>query len=214
MSPGSYLIPDSSSPDEAATRAANWSGRGDVIQDTRLFSVEHIHTLAPSNGMFTSHIFDTHLSAPVYSDISWHAVKPWGTQLKMRVRTADNADMSDAAAWSNVTAMTSGGAISPGNRRYCQFRAEMQSGFSGWYVPSLQDVTIRWNGETRVTYLGGTVTTGPDYGIFELKVDDKPLVKGVGLDLTIYKDVRKLGGGLSRLTSAAAVEVEPRNTGK
>ena len=111
--------------------------------------------------------------------------------------------------------MTSGGAISPGNKRYVQFQAVMTPGFSGWYVPSLKDVTIKWTGENRLADIGGAMTVGPDYGIYELKIDDQVLTKGVTVNLTIFKDLMSAGGGGSnRLTSASVIEVEPRNTGK
>lgn len=213
--PGCFVIPGSAAPPLTVLTDATWSGRPDLETRDRLYALERVYVLAPSNGTFTSQIADTQLSAPVYQDIAWNSVRPSGTTLGLKVRTGNQEDLSDAASFSNLTAMTSGGSINPGNKRYAQFQAVMTPGYGGWYVPSLKNVTIRWTGENRLADIGGAMTIGPDYGIWELKIDDKPLTKGVTVNLTIYKDLLSIGGGSSnRLTSASVIEVEPRNTGK
>lgn len=212
---GCYIIPDTDDPGLAETRAAVWSSNTNIIRSANLYGLTHVHLLAPPVGRFTSQIVDTGQSAPQYSDISWNSILQSGSSIKMRVRTGNQADLSDAPDWTNITAMTSPGSINPGNKRYVQFQAEMFSGSGGWKIPKLKDVTIRWNGITRLTDIGGTLTMGPDYGIMEVTVDNKPLVRGMTVDLTIYKDVPGFGGrGSNRLTSTLTTEVEPRNTGK
>ncbi len=213
--PGCYIIPGTNGAVVGDVTAATWSTKTNMVVDSRLYAVNRLHLLAPSNGVFTSQTTDTQLSAPAYQTMTWNSIRPSGTAVDLKVRTADNEDMSDAAPWSNLTAMASGGSITPGNRRYVQFQALMRASSDGWNVPSLKDVTIRWTGEYRAADIGGKMTTGPDYGIYELMVDNKPLVKGVSIDLTIFEDLMTIGGGSSnRLTSSATVEVEPRNTGK
>ena len=210
----SYILPASESP-TLADCTTSWSLRTNVLSDTRLFAIEHIHTLAPSNGVFTSQIFDTHMDTPPYTEMTWDAIKPSGTAVKMKVRTGANADLSDASSWSNIAAMTSGGSINPGDKRYVQFQACLYSGTAGYYVPTLKDVAIRWTGPNKVVDIGGTITKGPEYGVFDVYVDDKPLTKGLTVDLTIYEDVIGFGGkGSNRLTSTMSAEIEPRNTGK
>ena len=82
-------------------------------------------------------------------------------------------------------------------------------------MPTLKDVAIRWTGANTVADIGGTVTKGPEYGIFDVYVDDRPLTKGLTVDLTIYEDVIGFGGdGSNRMTSTMSTEIEPRNTGK
>ena len=180
-----------------------------------LYALEHVHCLAASNGTWTSQITDTHLAAPSYSDIAWNAVKPSGTALRMKIRTGNNEYMTDAPAWTSVTAMTSAGPISPPSRRYVQVRCEMDSSSDGWSVPYLKDFTVKWTGESKVVDIGGTMTTGPGYGIYEILVDDKQLVKGITIDLTIFQDVVGFRGiGSNRMTSTISGEVEPRNTGR
>lgn len=209
----SWLIPGGT---VANLTDPTWSDVPSVEIRTSLYTLERLHILAPPQGTFASQIVDTQLTAPQYTEVAWNAIKPAGTDVGLKIRTGDNGDMSDALAWSNITAITSPGAIAPGNRRYVQFQAILNATNSGAtaVVPSLKDVTIKWTGEQRVTDVGGTFTKGPGYGIFDLTVDGKPLVKGLTVDLTIFEDVFRFGGGSNRLTSSLTAEVEPRNTGK
>jgi len=213
--PGCYYIDGTNSPTVSDIRAPIWSSNPLVQTTNRLYALQHLHILAASNGTYTSQIVDTKISSPTYKTVDWTAIKPSGTDVKIKVRTDSNPDMSTAPDWTNVTASSSPGAINPGSGRYVQFQAVMDSSSSLWYVPKLRDVTIDWDGVTRLTDVGATLTMGPDYGIFELTVDNKPLIRGMSVDLTIYKDIRGFGGkGSNRLTSTLSAEVEPRNTGK
>lgn len=213
--PGCYVLPADAAPTLADCQDKVWSAKTNLVVHDKVYALEHVHCLAASNGTWTSQIVDTHLTAPSYSEIAWTAVKPSGTALRMRVRTANNEDMSDAPAWTSVTAMTSAGPISPPSRRYVQVRCEMDSSSDYWSVPYLKDFKIKWTGEAKVVDIGGTMTVGPEYGIYEVLVDDKQLVKGVTIDLTIYQDVVGFSGaGSNRLTSTITGEIEPRNTGR
>jgi hypothetical protein len=58
------------------------------------------------------------------------------------------------------------------------------------------------------------MTKGPNYGICQVTVDDKPLVKGIQIDLTIFKTILGWGPVAKQLTSSMTTEIEPRNTGK
>jgi hypothetical protein len=213
--PGCYILPGGTNLPSTILTEATWAGYPEMQAENRLYALDRINVLAPSNGTFTSQAVDTQLAAPAYQSIAWNSIKPSGTTLGLKVRTGSNADMSDAPAWGTVSAMSSGGSISPGSRRYVQFQAVMTPGYGGWYVPSLKDVTIRWTGENRLADIGGAMTIGPDYGVWDLTIDDKPLTKGVTVNLTIFKDVLSTGAAASnRLTSTSVIEVEPRNTGK
>ena len=86
----------------------------------------------------------------------------------------------------------------------------MPSPFS---TPRLKDVTINWEGEESLVDVGATITRGPEYGIFELKVDGRTLKTGLNVDLEIFKDVPGYRGS-RRITSALTSEVVPRNTGR
>ena len=213
--PGSWILPASLNPDAGMTSSANWSSYN-PIQTNLLFGVYGVYTCCPTNGIFTSQIVDTHQAAPSYLDINWSASKPYGTYLGMKVRSGNQPDLSDAAAWTNVTALTSPGSISPGSGRYVQFQATMKPESTSWPVntPKLRSVTTRWTGVQQIVDIGGTLSKGPDHGIWQLTVDGVPLIKGCSMDLTIYQDMPAMRGMTNRLTSTVNMEIYPRNTGK
>ncbi len=190
-----------------------WSDRSDVVALDEVLGVPYVYTRYPTNATYTSGIFDTRIASPGYSAMNWDSVEPLGTSLKMKVRSATNRTMSDASAWSNISAMASGGAIDPGDNRYVQFKAIMTPNAYGYRTPKLKDVTIEWAGEDRIVDIGGIFTKGPDYGRFELKVDGQELKQGIEIDLEIYKEAAGYQG-VKTNTSALAAEIRPRNTGK
>lgn len=56
---------------------------------------------------------------------------------------------------------------------------------------------------------------GPDCGIFKVDVDGKSLVRGVTMEIEIYKDIVSQGGvKKERLRSAMMAEIDPRNSTK
>ena len=121
--------------------------------------------------------------------------------------------MADASAWTNVASRSAPGAINTGARRYVQFQAELGSDSGGIQTPRVEDVTVIWEGGSRAVDVGGTITRGPDYGVFEVTVDGGPLTTAMRIDLEIFKDIRSFGG-LQRVRSSIASEVSPRNTGR
>ncbi|MFH0907457.1 MAG: prepilin-type N-terminal cleavage/methylation domain-containing protein [bacterium] len=210
--PGSYIIPKPSLPDENMTRQAVWSGICQVTD--RLQAVVGIYSYYPTNGTYQSAVYDTHQDTPVYQDIAWSTVAPVGSTVKMKVRSGNAEDMSDAPSWTNLAWMASPGAISPGANRYVQYFAELLPTSGGAQTPKLKNVAIRFAGENTVVDIGGAVSKGPNYGIFELTVDGLKLQKGVTVAMQVYSDIGTPKGGTKRLVSKASVEVEPRNTGK
>jgi type II secretory pathway pseudopilin PulG len=206
---GCWILPGGTVAD---LEAANWSGNTNVIVTNRLYGVMGLATYYPSNGVFTSQIFDTHLTAPNYQTIGWN-VDLNGGSFAMRIRSGNNSDMSDATAWTNISAIGIGG-INPGDKRYIQFQPELKAGGPRCnFTPKLKDVTIAWEGETKLVDVNATLTKGPDYGTFKLTVDGEELTTGVGIDLEIYKDVFGFSD-ISRITSELTAEIEPRNTGR
>jgi prepilin-type N-terminal cleavage/methylation domain-containing protein len=206
-----YVITNSAV--EADLLDATWSDKSNVNALDAVLGVRCLFTRHPTNGTYTSGIFDTGIETPGYSTMTWNSDEPSGTSLEMKIRTATNSIMSDAASWSNITAMASGGAINPGDDRYVQFRATMTPNDYGYFTPRLKDVTIAWTGEERVVDIGGIFTSGPDHGIVELEVDGRKLKRGIEIDLEIYKETHGYVG-VKTNTSALAAEVRPRNTGK
>ena len=210
---GTYVIPATSSPDVDDTNDDNWSSRGDVIALNAVLGVDKLFTSHPTNGIYTSTIFDTQLSSPQYLQFDWTEQLPANTYIFMKLRTGYSNDLSDAASWSSISPVIPPAAPSPGNGRYVQFQAELQSNPATSDTPKLLDVLTRWTGETRIVDIGGTFTMGPDYGIFKLLVDGQALTRGVVIDLEIYDYIRSHGSS-NRITSAVSTEVTPRNTGR
>ena len=184
-----------------------------MIATSSTFGIQSIFTYHPTDGQFISQIIDTRQDTPGYSHMSWDKILPSGTVLTMKIRSGDNSDMSDALAWSNVTAMASSGSINPGDRRYFQFCADFQSNANGYDTPTLKDVTVKWDGVERYVDIGGTFTKGPDHGIFKVLVDDKEIKTGILINLEIFETTRGYAGEDKRVRSSLSSEVTPRNTG-
>jgi hypothetical protein len=195
----------------------DWSGLGtNILQQSKYcIGLESLYVSYADKGTYTSHIFDTHHESPSYGNVAWNFIRPSGTDLSLKVRSGALPDLSDATAWSNITAA----AISPitaipGSwKRYVQFQALMQSNSDGSETPKLKDVTVNWTGAKQMVAIGGIFTRGPDYGIFSIDVDGKPLRAALIVDLEIYKDVRAENNEMRRVTSGLKVELTPRNSG-
>jgi type II secretory pathway pseudopilin PulG len=172
----------------------------------------------PTNGTYQSQIVDTTIEDPTYYTMTWrNPTLPTGSSLRMRVRSSDNADMSGATSWTNITGMTSGGSIAPGAGRFVQFQATLTAGTTAataTNTPSLRDVRVSWQGVERLTDLIAVIAKGPDKGIFEMTVDGKKMLRTLRLDLTIFKDVYNYSGRTVQMTSSMTTEIQPMNTGK
>ncbi|MDA1044389.1 MAG: hypothetical protein O3C57_04110, partial [Verrucomicrobia bacterium] len=170
---GTFVIPDSSNPAESDTTAALWSARGDVLADNSIYGVDMMFVTYVTNGIYTSRIFDTQKTTPVYNAIAWNSVTPVGSSISFKVRTASDSAMTNASAWASLSSITtSGSSISPGNQQYLQFQASMTPNPAQNQTPKLLAVTIDWPGNEQFVDVGGTFSKGPDYGIFKLTVDD------------------------------------------
>ena len=212
--PGCYVIPGSNNPSATDARDSSWSSKPYAVSPN-LYGVYGVYTTYPTNGLFTSQIFDTKIDTPIYSTINWNSYCPANTMIKLKVRTGENESLVDAPAWSNITAfLTSPATITCGNKRYVQFQSILDPDYWGSYSPKLKDVTIKWTGATKVVDISATMTKGPNYGICEVTVDGNPLTKGLRVDLEIYEDILGWGSTPKRLTSSMTTEIEPRNTGK
>lgn len=208
---GSYLITGASSPTETTISTATWSSRTDVIATNEVYACGELFATYPTNGLYTSAIFDTQLTAPGYSNMTWTSVAPTGTLVRMRVRSGNSNDLADASAWSAISPMSASGTINPGNMRYVQFQAQLLPNSTGTSTPKLLDNAIGWRGEARAVDIGGTFTKGPGYGIFELLVDGQSLKRGIVVNLEIFDYVRSHGTS-NRITSALSAEVTPLNS--
>ncbi len=180
-----------------------------------IFGLKSITATYPESGTYTSQIFDTRLNSPTYQDIAWNAEIPTGTDLKIKLRSGDQPDLSDASDWSAIA----GSSVNPGSvfaayKRYIQFQAQLTSSSDGLATPKLKDLTIDWTGEMQLVNVSGTVTKGPEYGVVKVLVDGIPLQSAMEVDLQIYKDIFSFKKTAKRITSSLLAEIRPRNTGK
>jgi len=210
-----WIIEGTNSPGTADLTAAIWSTRSDLTPTNGVLAVEAIECSYVDQGVFTSRIFDTTMTAPAYNQMKWNSSVPSGCTLAMKVRTGAQGDLSDAAAWSNITATTATPyTMTQSNLRYVQFQAILASNSSTrTNSPLLKEVTIDWPGEARMVDLTGAFMQGPDHGSFTVEVDGEPVRTSLTVDLEIYKDILSFKGN-KRMVSTARMELRPRNTGK
>ncbi len=187
-------------------------------------------------GEYISQPFDTKSTAEAEKTITWEADVPAGSSLVMYGRSgntlsSDGFGIADAPEWASASTVTSGGSM-PGTGRYMQFRAAFLSspysaypgvtggstGSGGPYrsaTPRLRRVNVAWDGGEKYLDISANLLKGPDCGLFTVQVDGKPLVRGVTMEIEIFKDVLTQGGvKKERLRSSMMAEVEPRNSTK
>ena len=150
----------------------------------------------------------------------------------------DGYEIEDASDWSSLSPLTStppADGVAIGTGRYVQFRTTFESQrsarspddgppihspsatYKGPYrndTPHLRWVRITYPGQNKYVDVAGELLKGPDRGIFTVKVNGKELVRGVTMEIEIFKDIRGVGGVPLRITSAVSAEVDPRNSGK
>ncbi len=119
--------------------------------ETYLYGAEEIEVSYCSSGTLTSQIYNTGVDNPIYDTIAWNETVPSGTDISIKVRSSDHADMSGATAWASLTAAftdsTSVNDISGiGTGRYAQFQATLTTSAPYDKTPVLKDVTLSWKG--------------------------------------------------------------------
>lgn len=163
------------------------------------------------NGTATSQVYDTKVTNPVYSALSWTPSLPAGALVTMRIRSSSNADMSGATAWNAALNGTNTplalGALS--NNRYVQFQAVFQAAPPYLTYPQIDDVKIAWPGNSVLVELLGYYTLKPNYGQFRVLLDGQPTVKGLEIKLTAAQVYRA-----KTYSCTLNAEEKPRNTGK
>lgn len=209
----SYVIPQAQGPTRADLLAATWSSRAGVVNTNHVLAVQHLFCTYPTNGVYTSAIQDTGMEYPSYTEINWDAAVPSGTDIQLKVRTGDAADMSDAPQWSAVPPVPMLGVIAPGHGRYVQYQSLLLPDASFFLAPKLKAVRVKWRGPERMVDVSGVFGKGPNRGTVEVTVDGRPLVTGLRAELSIFKSYRSYGGKQRCVTSSLVSEVSPRNTG-
>lgn len=145
------------------------------------------------NGTATSQVYDTKVTSPAYSSMSWLPTLPAGAIVTLKIRTSANADMTGATAWSlalnSVTTPLNLSTLP--NQRYVQFQATFQAAVPYLTYPQIDDVKINWPGNAAFVELLGHYTLKPNYGQFRVLVDGQPTVKGLELKLTASQTYRE-----------------------
>ena len=169
-----------------------------------IFATEDAETWT-SQGTVTSAIYDSKLSNPGYTGISWSQYVPAGTTVVVKGRSSDDSTMSGATAWSSIPAST----ISNSDGRYVQFQATFTASDPYDDLPWIDDVTIDWPGEAKMCDISGYFTQKPNYGIIKLTVDGEELTKGLEFSITVSEDFQG-----ETYEAFGSTEAEPRNTGR
>jgi prepilin-type N-terminal cleavage/methylation domain-containing protein len=193
-------------------------------------------------GDYISHPFDTTDISNKEKTMTWEARMPpgGGGTLQMYARSgnslsANGYDIVDASAWGSLSPVTHpppSSGVSVGTGRYVQFRtvfvsqkshiapdvgAITASSYPGPYhndTPKLRWARFTWDGEKKYVEVSADLLKGPDRGIFKVTVNGQELVRGVTMEIEIFKDIRGVGGLPIRITSGISAEVDPRNSGK
>lgn len=193
----------------AGNQAANLTGMAPTPSSAVLL-VEQAASFQASAAA-VSQVYDTKISAPVYTQLSWSPSLPPGSSARLYVRTSDDPNMIDAEDWSELPVLT----VSPvslaslDRYRYVQFRIELDAASPYRILPSVDDVTITWQGNPALVELTGQYTKRPDYGIFTVKVDGRELVHALSVDIELMEEVKG-----RQYTHSVSTEIRPRNTGK
>ena len=213
---------------------ATWSSLPMVTQHAIIPIVETMVLNFAERGDYISHVYDTKDTASQAKTFSWEAYIPSGTTLAMYARSgnylsADGFSITDAPDWINVAQASSGLAFSGNSGRFVQFRASFTAqratnppGYGGLgatgpfcsNTPRLQRAWFQCNGDARYVDVSADILKGPDGPLYSVKVNDQTLVRGVTMEIEIFKDVRGIGGVTQRLRSSMTAEIDPRNSGK
>jgi prepilin-type N-terminal cleavage/methylation domain-containing protein len=186
----------------------------DGVPDNRVVAMTAMEVRAPSNGVYRSGVYDTRILSPVYRNITWTQVEPFPDgDIDIRVRSANNPDMSDAGNWWYPAAYFQNNInndISPINGgRYVQYEALFTVAGLHTRLPILRDVTITWDAPTGIVDLTVDFARGPDYGIVTADVNGQSFIKGVGVELEIFKE-----GPYGLESVPGSMEIRPLNTGR
>ncbi len=211
---------------EVFSCARGWSSTNhfmsyiDGVESPNVVGISSIEVRYPDRGVYRSGIFDTHIANPAFRQVNWTHVEnfPYG-DVDIRVRTGDALDLSDAGPWilsgyhQNPSGNSLGGV---GAGRYVQYEALITTDAFPPYDHSnhvetafLRDVTIDWTPQTGICDLTVDLSQGPTYGIIAATVDGNRFIKGLEIDMEIYKI-----GPFGTNVVAGLMEVRPLNTAK
>ncbi len=239
-----WAVPGTPAETEEIARQNNWTGfgvqslcRDDSSATAILPGLVCMTVNYAEAGEYTSTVFDTRDEQGTAKTVSWEVDTPPGSTFKLyarggNTRTADGFGIADATSWQGVGEAADGSGFTGCEGRYVQFRCAFAAQQARTYpavggavgavgmgpyrsdTPRVRRVCFEWPGAEKYVDVSATVLKGPDCGIFAVDVDGRELVRGVTMEIEIFKDVRTQTGRRERLRSAMMAEVEPRNSGK
>jgi hypothetical protein len=195
----------------------------DGDQSPNLVGISKIEVRYPDQGIYRSGIFDTHIINPAYRKLNWTHVENYSAgDIDIRARSGDNPDLSDAGPWISSTYFQNPSDANSlagiGAGRYLQYEALFTTdgspagsiGHTEHLITAyLRDVTIEWTPPTGICDLTVDLGQGPNYGIIGATVDGNQFIKGLEIDMEIYKT-----GPFGTNKVSGLMEVRPLNTAK
>ncbi len=186
------------------------------LETNLIVGVGALEVRYPSQGLYRSGIFDTHITSPSYKTLKWTHVENLAQEadIDIRVRSGNKPDLSDAIFWleSGYFQLCNGAnslaALSP-QGRYVQYEVLFGCGGQHLISPILRDVTIAWDVPMGLVDLQVDFGMGTNYGIVGATVDGQAFIKGLEIEMEIFKD-----GPMGTVTAAGTMEIRPLNTNK
>lgn len=134
----------------------------------------------PESGTYESRVFDTKLKAPEYATVyGLMSNIAGGKSISVKVRSANNVDMTDATDWDQVFGRglntSPFSLIGVATKRYVQFQVILETVDPYQETPVLRSTIITWPGPDKIVDLSGIFTHGPRYGKFTIYMDGVPL---------------------------------------
>lgn len=134
--------------DWIATEYANQSSPSST------FTLASQETLYTTSGVLTSSIIDAEQNQD-WGTLTFNTTTPTNTTATVRIRTASQADMSDADAFNTCDAITTGTDVSSNNcvtdsQRYFQYQITLTSS-TGIVTPSFNDITLTYTASATPT---------------------------------------------------------------
>jgi hypothetical protein len=193
---------------------ADWSGlpAGTFTEEAYICGIGSLFVCYPPVGTYTSQAFDTRMIAPTFRSLTaLTSGTSVASPIRIRVRTGNASDMSDAVPWSSALLLTATGAeqsiVSLDSARYIQWQAELVSPSPYLTTPRLEAVLIKWPGNTMGVNLSASIGFGPTNGLFQVEVDGIPTpLTGLWMSFVTGREI--LGRDYEH---SVLVQCEPRN---
>ena len=127
-------------------RTAGWIAANYKNETNQFASYGTQETEYPSSGTLTSNIFNTGLPED-YGNLTYTATVPSGTTVAVYVRSGNQANLSDAPAWTSCNPIASGGVIlstcTPNGTQYVQYKLVFTS--DGSATPDFTNIQIMYS---------------------------------------------------------------------